>query len=220
MPLSHRLARSFIAPMFITSGLDAVRNPNDKAKVGELSGLGLPQDPVQLVRLTGAVQLAAGLLLAIGRLPRLASAALAVSVVPTTLNGHRFWQESDPATKSDQRMQFMKNLAMLGGLLLAAIDTNGSPSLRWRAKKAASNATASIGSSFGGHAPHAGSLSEHVSALAGGAGALGERAAVAVSPLVERVIDLAGSAGAKAGDSAMRLGEAVSSKAVSLTHAI
>ncbi len=228
MPLSHRLARSFIAPMFITGGLDAVRNPNDKAKAvekvaGQLSAFGLPEDTVQLVRLNGAVQLAAGSLLAIGRVPRLASVALAASLVPTTLAGHRFWEETDPAAKADQRMQFLKNLAMLGGLLLAALDTNGAPSLRWRAKKAAGKATASIGSmgsSIGGHAPHAGSFNEHVSALADGAGALGERAAVAVSPLLERVIELAGSAGGKAGDTATRFGEAVSSRAVSLAHAI
>ena len=228
MPLSHRLARSFIAPMFIADGFDVLRNPNDKAKAvekvaGQLSALGLPEDPVRLVRLNGAVQLAAGSLLAIGRVPRLASVALAASLVPTTLAGHRFWEETDPAAKADQRMQFLKNLAMLGGLLLAAMDTNGAPSLRWRAKKAAGKATASIGSmgsSIGGHAPHAGSFTEHVSTLSDGAGALGERAVVAVGPLLERVIELAGSAGGRAGDTATRLGEAVSSRAVSLAHAI
>ncbi len=227
MPLSHRLARSFIAPMFIAEGFDSVRNPIDKAKAaekvaGQLSGLGLPEDPAQLIRLTGAVQLGAGALLAIGRVPRLASVALAASLVPT-LAGHRFWEETDLVAKADQRMQFFKNLAMLGGLMLAAMDTNGAPSLGWRAKKAAGKATASIGSmgsSIGGHAPHAGSFTEHVSALSEGAGALGERAVVAVGPLFERVIELAGSAGGRAGDTATRLGEAVSSRAVSLAHAI
>lgn len=227
MPLAHSLARSFIAPMFITGGLDAIWNPNGKAAAaekvaGQLSGLGLPEDTVQLVRLNGAVQLAAGSLLAIGRAPRLASAALAASLVPTTLAGHRFWEETDPVAKTNQRMQFLKNLAMLGGLLLAAMDTNGAPSLRWRAKKAAGRATASIGSmgsSIGEHATHV-SLTEHVSALADGAGALGERAAVAVSPLLERAVEFAGSVGGKAGDRATRVGEVVSAKAASLAHSL
>lgn len=228
MLLSHRLARSFIAPMFITDGLDAFRNPNGKAggveKVAkQLSAFGLPKDPVQLVRLNGALQLAAGSLLVIGRAPRLASAALAASLVPATLAGHRFWEETDPATKATQRIQFLKNLAMLGGLLLAVMDTNGAPSLRWRAKKAAGKATKSIGSmgaSIGGHAPHAGSLTDHVSALADGAGAFGERAAGAVSPLLERAMELAGSVGEKAGDRAGRVGEAMSAKASSLAHVL
>ena len=227
MPLSHRLARSFIAPMFIAEGFDSVRNPIDKAKAaekvaGQLSGLGLPEDPAQLIRLTGAVQLGAGALLAIGRVPRLASVALAASLVPT-LAGHRFWEETDLEAKADQRMQFFKNLAMLGGLMLAAMDTNGAPSLGWRAKKAAGKATASIGAmgaSIGGHAPHAGSLADHVSALADGAGAFGERAAGAVSPLLERAMELAGSVGEKAGDRAARVGEAMSAKAASLAHVL
>ena len=150
--------------MFITGGLDAVKNPNAKAKAAEkvateISGLGLPEDPVQLVRLNGAVQLVSGLLLAVGRVPRLASVALAASLVPTTLAGHRFWEEHDPAAKASQRIQFLKNLAMLGGLLLAAMDTNGAPSLRWRAKKAAGKASASIGSAgeaMGDRASHVG----------------------------------------------------------------
>ena len=187
-----------------------------------MSGLGLPADPARLVRLNGAVQLGAGALLAIGRVPRLASVALAASLVPT-LAGHRFWEETDLAAKADQRMQFLKNLAMLGGLMLAAMDTNGAPSLGWRAKMAAGKATASIGSmgsSITGHASRVGPLNGHVSALADGAGALGERAAGAVSPLLERVIELAGSAGGRAGDTATRFGEAVSSRAISLSHAI
>ena len=228
MPLSHRLARSFIAPMFITGGLDAVRNPIGKSEAVEkvarqLSSFGLPKDPVQLVRLNGAVQLAAGSLLVIGRVPRLASVALAASLVPTTLAGHRFWEETDPVVKATQRIQFLKNLAMLGGLLLAVMDTNGAPSLGWRAKKAAGKATASIGAmgaSIGGHAPLAGSLADHVSALADGAGAFGERAAGAVSPLLERAMELAGSVGEKAGDRAARVGEAMSAKAASLAHVL
>jgi hypothetical protein len=35
-----------------------------------------------------------------------------------------------------QRMQFLKNAAMAGGLILAALDTEGRPSVRWRAKRA------------------------------------------------------------------------------------
>jgi hypothetical protein len=40
------------------------------------------------------------------------------SIVPTTFAGHRFWQVQDPESRLQQRMQFMKNLGLLGGLLL------------------------------------------------------------------------------------------------------
>jgi putative oxidoreductase len=117
-----------LAPMFVVGGLDALRNP--ESKVGKAKSvttavdrtLGLPDDPVALVRLNGAVQLVGGILLAAGRIPRLASLALVASLVPTTLAGHRFWAEADAKERKAQRVQFLKNAAMAGGLLLVLAD--------------------------------------------------------------------------------------------------
>ena len=64
------------------------------------------------------------------------AATLASSLVPTTLAGHPFWQETDPAVRSAQRVQFLKNASILGGLILAANDTDGKPSVSWRAHRA------------------------------------------------------------------------------------
>jgi uncharacterized membrane protein YphA (DoxX/SURF4 family) len=57
-------------------------------------------------------------MLALNRWPRLAALALAGSLIPTTIAGHRFWSEPDPSGRAAQRIQFMKNAAMLGGLLV------------------------------------------------------------------------------------------------------
>ncbi|MDF3050898.1 MAG: DoxX family protein, partial [Pseudonocardia sp.] len=53
-------------------------------------------DDETLVKIDGGVKVVAGSLLALGKAPRLASTALAASLIPTTLAGHRFWEESDP----------------------------------------------------------------------------------------------------------------------------
>jgi uncharacterized membrane protein YphA (DoxX/SURF4 family) len=79
-------------------------------------------------------------MLATGRMPRLAAATLAVSTIPTTLAGHQFWKVSDPTQAKTQRVQFLKNLNMLGGLMIAAVDTGGRPSVAWRTKRAAKKA--------------------------------------------------------------------------------
>jgi uncharacterized membrane protein YphA (DoxX/SURF4 family) len=135
-----------LASMFILGGVDSLSNPGPKVgkakDVGHaLAGpLGLPDDPETLIRINGAVQVGAGALLAMGKLPRLASCALAASLVPTTLAGHRFWEEDDARARASQRIQFFKNLSMLGGLLLAAVDMEGRPSLSWKAHRAAENA--------------------------------------------------------------------------------
>lgn len=130
-----------LAGMFVFGGIDAVRNPTTKVPKAErvappiAKRLGLPTDPTGLVRLNGAAQIVGGSLLAVGKLPRLASTLLAASLVPTTVAGHPFWEEHDPGTRSQQEVQFLKNTAMLGGLILAATDTGGRPSVTWRMRR-------------------------------------------------------------------------------------
>ena len=72
-----------------------------------------------------------------GKLPRLASAALALSVVPGSLGGHTFWSETDPQSKADERRAFLTDVSLIGGLIIAAVDTEGKPSLGWRGRRAA-----------------------------------------------------------------------------------
>jgi len=134
-----------LSATFVAGGVDALRNPDSKAPTAEtlieplVEPLGLPDDAATLVRINGGVQIGAGLLLATGRLPRLAAAILAVSLVPTTLAGHRFW-EVDGDARAGQRIHFLKDVSMLGGLILAATDTEGRPSLAWWARRAARRA--------------------------------------------------------------------------------
>jgi uncharacterized membrane protein YphA (DoxX/SURF4 family) len=150
MTVSRRIARPMIASMFVVGGVNALRNAPayaEKAKVvtDRLVPLAkrvapeapIPEDPVTLVRVNGAIHVAAGVALATGHFPRLASTALAATLVPTTLAGHQFWNESDPAQKANHRVHFFKNVSMLGGLLLAAVDTEGKPGVAWRTRRTA-----------------------------------------------------------------------------------
>ena len=96
----------------------------------------LPAETEDTVRLNGAVQVVAGSMLALGMWPRLAATVLAGSLVPTTLAGHRYWEHEDQQTRAQHRIHFLKNLAVLGGLLIAAADTSGNPSLAWQGQHA------------------------------------------------------------------------------------
>jgi len=96
-----------------------------------------PKDAVTLIRIDAAVKLGAGAMLGLGKAPRLSALALAGSVVPTTLAAHRFWEMDDPAERENARVHFVKNLGLLGGLLITAVDTAGKPSLGWRTRRAA-----------------------------------------------------------------------------------
>jgi uncharacterized membrane protein YphA (DoxX/SURF4 family) len=100
----------------------------------------LPRDVEQWVKADAAVKVVAGTLFGLGRVPRLTALVLAGSTVPTTLAGHRFWEESDPKVSFEKIAHFVKNLGLLGGLLLAAVDTEGKPSVGYRARRAAKSA--------------------------------------------------------------------------------
>ena len=59
-----------------------------------------PTDPETFAQINAAVQIGGGLLLATGKLPRIASAALAFTVLPANLGAHMFWNETDPELKA------------------------------------------------------------------------------------------------------------------------
>jgi putative oxidoreductase len=138
----RRIARPLLAATFVTGGLDSYRHPGPRAKaaapvVDKLAPLlRLPDDPELLVRANGAAMVVAGSLLALGKLPRLSALVLATSLVPTTAAGHRFWEVKDPAVRKQQQLHLMKNAGLLGGLLLAVVDTEGKPGVAWRAQRA------------------------------------------------------------------------------------
>jgi putative oxidoreductase len=120
------LARPLLASMFVAGGIDALRNPAPRVAKTEAAGLA---EPDQLVRVNAATMVGAGLMLGTGRLPRLSSLVLAGTLVPTTFVGHPFWQESDAGAKAQQRVHFLKNVSLLGGLLLSFADTGGRESV-------------------------------------------------------------------------------------------
>lgn len=145
MSLVRRVARPMLAAMFVVGGLDQLKHPGAKAKAARpvlelASKVGLPDDPELLVRANGVAMVGGGALLATGHVPRIASTILAGSLVPTTVAAHPFWNESDPQKRAQQKIQFLKNLGLLGGLLLASVDTAGKPSLAYRAHLASESA--------------------------------------------------------------------------------
>lgn len=123
------VARPLMGSLFLVAGADVLRNPEGRAKMArpvvekmaETAPI-FPEDPVTAVRVNASVHLVGGAMLILGLLPRVAALALAGSLVPTTFAGHRFWEAKDPATRAQQRTHFLKNLAILGGLLVTALD--------------------------------------------------------------------------------------------------
>lgn len=129
MGIVRTVARPLLGGIFVLSGLDVLANPEARAKAAKpvVEAMAdaiplVPRDPMTAVTLNAVVHVGAGALLAAGIFPRLAAMSLAVSLVPTTFAGHPFWNIADPAQRAQQRVHFLKNTAILGGLLIAAFD--------------------------------------------------------------------------------------------------
>ena len=122
------VARSFTGSTYVLLGFDALRAPGARVEqagpvlAAVRKAVPLPEDDELVVRANAAVQVLCGALLMAGRAPRLASLALAGSLIPTTLAGHSYWAIEDPDVRKIQRIQFHKNLAMIGGLIFSALD--------------------------------------------------------------------------------------------------
>lgn len=135
MTILRVAARPLLASAFIYGGVAALRHTKALAPraegVSELAGTvketvapeaPVPTGPETLVRAAAVVHIGAGAALATGRAPRAAALILAGSLVPITATSHQFWNESDDATKANQRVHFAKNVSLIGGLLLTTVD--------------------------------------------------------------------------------------------------
>ncbi|MGO1166773.1 MAG: DoxX family protein [Janibacter sp.] len=137
----RRIARPLLSSIFILGGVNAVRYAAAHKDAAEpvikklAAPLGLPEDSELLVRVNGAAMVGGGVLVATGKAPRLGSLVLLGATIPTTLT-HQWWNETDPEKKQGEQIQFFKNLSLVGGLLLAAADTEGKPGVAYRAKLA------------------------------------------------------------------------------------
>ena len=152
MTLLRAAARTMLASYFVASGVKALRNPGPLVPLAEP----LADKFVPLVKQYAPDQIA-------GYVPEDAEAAgpgercdrrssAAWPWPPATAAGSvrccwpaRWSPARSPSTRSGRgptrrrrpldRRQFLKNVSLLGGVLLASADTEGKPSLAWRAQK-------------------------------------------------------------------------------------
>ncbi len=115
------IRRALLSTVFLASSVNVIQNAEQMTAPAE--ALGLPE-PAQMVRLHGIVNLVGGLMLVLNVKPRLATWALIGNLIPTTLGGHRFWEEDEEGARIGQMVHFMKNMSMLGGLLGVLAETS------------------------------------------------------------------------------------------------
>jgi putative oxidoreductase len=83
------------------------------------AGQGVPMAEFA-VPLSGVMALVGGLSVLLGFRARAGALLLVAFLVPVTFMMHNFWAVADPMMAQMQRVQFLKNVSMLGGALLIA----------------------------------------------------------------------------------------------------
>jgi putative oxidoreductase len=147
--------RILLALIFVVSGTQKIIDPSSTAAM--LGSMGLPTN---LALPTGVFELVAGVLLAIGLMSRLVAALLFLFVALTTMLFHN--QVTDPM----QATQALKNLAIMGGLLMVLAYGQ----MRWsydhwrerdRLRKAELRAARAEGRADGATETHRAAVTEH-----------------------------------------------------------
>lgn len=144
------IARPLIASGFVFSGVDRLKNagktaPQLKPVLAGVtkvvpSAAGITSNEKLVGQVLGATQIGAALLLGIGRFSRVAALLLTVTATVNTLVDYRSADASTPEGKKQRRATLLKNLSLVGAVLLATVDTNGRPGLAWRAEHYAMDA--------------------------------------------------------------------------------
>ena len=109
------LGHLLLSGIFISGGWAAFSQPGGRpTKVAEA---GIPE-PELAVELNGALMVIGGTMLGLGIAPKVAATMLIGSMVPTTIVGHAFWKEETGPGRQNHLTQFLKNLGLIGGLLM------------------------------------------------------------------------------------------------------
>src|SRR6516165_6189977 len=126
--------------------LSAVGNkiPNFQAVAGAMANEGVPAPQVMLA---GAIAflIAGSLSVILGYKARIGAALLLVFLVLATYYFHDFWTLSDPQAQQEQMIQFLKNLGLMGAMLLVIANGTGPMSLDGRSAGVGEESLTTVG---------------------------------------------------------------------------
>jgi putative oxidoreductase len=112
------LGRILYGGFFILGGL------NHFTHLGMMSGFvaskGVPAGKVAII-ISGLLIIIGGASIVLGCRPDVGVLCILVFLVPVTFMMHAYWQETDPMQQINQRVNFQKNLALLGAALMILI---------------------------------------------------------------------------------------------------
>lgn len=109
------LGRIMFGMYFVISGLNHFKNKNSMKGYAESKKVPLSHLSVLV---TGVMLLVGGLGFVLDMYIQQSAVLLVLFLVPTSFIMHAFWKDTDPMHKMNNQINFMKNLALVGALLM------------------------------------------------------------------------------------------------------
>lgn len=119
------VGRILLAQIFIASGLNKISGWEQTA--GYMASKDMPMVPLFLFAAI-VLEVGGGISILLGFKAKIGAAALAIFLIPVSLVFHNFWA-LEGMNQQIQMIMFMKNLAIMGGLILLAAFGAGSYSI-------------------------------------------------------------------------------------------
>lgn len=113
--LALLVGRIFMAALFLPAGIGKAGNLSGFA--GFLGSKGVPM-PQVMAGAAAFVEIVGPILLILGVVPRATAVVLIGFTAVATLISHMFWMMPDAAAQAAQQTQFLKNVAIMGGLMV------------------------------------------------------------------------------------------------------
>jgi putative oxidoreductase len=108
------LGRAIFGGFFVYNGINHYLQTENMTQYA--ASKGVPSANIA-VRATGAMLLAGGASVIAGLNAREGLATIVAFLLPTTLQMHRFWEETDPQRRMAESVNFAKNMALVGAAL-------------------------------------------------------------------------------------------------------
>jgi uncharacterized membrane protein YphA (DoxX/SURF4 family) len=108
------------------SGYNHFAHLKNNAGYAESKGVPMPREAVML---TGLMMVLGGLGILLGVYIGLSVLLLSVFLIVTTLKMHQYWKVTDPMMRMGEQINFTKNFALLGAILMLLSIASWAPSL-------------------------------------------------------------------------------------------
>ncbi len=115
MQILFLIGRIILGGYFLENGYNHFANVNSLA--GYAASKGLPAAKTMTI-LSGAMLALGGISIMLGIYPRIGMGLVILFLLGTLAKMHTYWKATDPMVRMGERINFYKNLALIGALLM------------------------------------------------------------------------------------------------------